>query len=902
MGVVVAAHAEPIVRPRRQRHHDAAYRDVGRRPHRRVNRPPRRCRGSLGHHARQTAGSLAPRGRGVGLAACARGDHGRSAADRGLVQRTVGSVPPRYRPELRARRAAAWRIRRDRDVRDGTQWRDGVCDGASGSAARDPPPAGSHAARPAPQRQARQDLQPSGGAGCRTAGALSVGDSARSGAREDDTSMARLWSLDDLSLLWEDARAQPGALHEIEQGSIAGRTVTAISQNHWGPAQLWDLEERRLLFEGRDASAYAWLYEFRGAPLLLEVRFGELTARQLTAADTGETLTFAASPIGRRVEIEGSRFSSVVRLHGRASILSVTTEHVRVWDVDDLLDATREADQIEPPPAAGTIAIPLNVKSLATLPSVPDTIYAGTSGFVIGLNASTGAVVSSSALGAPNDPEGISALAAIDSPDRLVVTTRAGRFHLFDQHTSGFSTLHVPFGTGISGVVAGAIAVACRAPALRRGTLGAASQRPVGARGPRSSGPCSRRTPRTATGKYLLSSWLGRLGSAPRRGPTAGPRGVHVGELEASGTDRALRRRRVPPVVGADGAVLLHSRATSYAGHPLVAHSSRRSASSGWRARQLLTVAAAGVAASVAVDRDEASGSPSAGRTCSALFSSAFLRERTVKDLRPAAASGSRRRSRAARVHRRPGRGGQGARPVRGGVPAHGHRRRVREGRPHRGRLPRITIQSSLQLVDVAYTPYYGLPRWTVTLVRVERRGKDGGWTRVGEPFTRTDDEFEGSDRLRASRQGGRVLPGVRAGHHRSSASSPWRGGRPHRRAGLRGGRREDRARLDSDLQARLIVSMLFFDAELSLEGFLLAAVEDISTPSASGSRPAGRPLGGSIGPGRCAASGAGHRRELTVAVVAARSPGRSPSSRTTWSRSLSAKACSPAGPGTSSA
>lgn len=422
---------------------------------------------------------------------------------------------------------------------------------------------------------------------------------------------------------------------------------------------------------------------------------------------------------------------------------------------------------------------------------------------------------------------------------------------------------------------AGATAVVCRAYLpFDAETLGAARLRPTGRQWAEQLRALLRKDTEDRDWKYLLLAWFGRLGVAPEARPDGGTAWEYaLGELAASGHLTALFGAVAHHRWWAlTGPLLLHSRATAYAGHPLVAALFATVTQQWLDARKnSYTAAAPGVAASVAVDRSESFRLTVGGTDVLGTFSSAFLHERTVSELKPDAAE----RFRAAVLAQRESIVAKVAAGTASDLSEETFLRETVAAACETAGLTdddfeKITIQSSLRLLDVASTPYHGLPRWAVTLVRVERRGEDGAWTQVGQPFTRTDDEFEASIIYARLAKAGEFYQAFGlAITIVAVVAVAWEAGVVAALLSAAGGAKIVLASIAIS-ELIYIVRVLFFDARLTVEGFLLAAVEGYL--NALGFRAGGllgARLGRSIGTASLRRVWAGIVAEkLTVAVV----------------------------------
>ena len=216
-----------------------------------------------------------------------------------------------------------------------------------------------------------------------------AGDSVRPQLEPNDPSKLRLWSLDDLSLLWEDARGEDGCYLFMEPVTIARKNLVIFSQHRYGPPEIWDLEKRRMLLRGNQRLSRAWIHPFRGETLLIGVRSGELQVERIVVKESGSRLVLETIPEGGGIEVRGDRFTRIFSLHGRATFLSASLDHVRIWDVDELLDErySGKSAVLVREPRVGAVA------ALAAQKGSSDRLLASTGGMLVALEASSGVVL-----------------------------------------------------------------------------------------------------------------------------------------------------------------------------------------------------------------------------------------------------------------------------------------------------------------------------------------------------------------------------------------------------------------------------------------------------------------------------------------------------------------------------
>ncbi len=364
-------------------------------------------------------------------------------------------------------------------------------------------------------------------------------------------------------------------------------------------------------------------------------------------------------------------------------------------------------------------------------------------------------------------------------------------------------------------------------------TLGAARWRPVG----RQLAARVRKLLSQDTGdlrwKYPVYEWMSGLGQAPQARPPGGtPWEYALEDLDATGD----LVRFFDAVEGADWETLTlrllwHSTATRFRTHPRVQALFERTRVHWLDVRKnTYRPATTGTPASVEIDREEDQritvGIP--GRDVLGDVSSAFILERTVKEIRPAAANRVREALEIERVEltRRIATGAQTRE-----ISQEQFLREVMASAAERAHLTdddwvSVKIESSLRLLDVRWTPVHDLPFWTVQLVRVERREGARGWTTVGTPFERSCDDFEAAIvYARLGKAGEFYMALGIAVSVIGLVAVAWEAGIIGALVAAGGGAK---AILLSIAISELIyvVRVVFFDAELSLEGFLMAAVE----------------------------------------------------------------------------
>jgi WD40 repeat protein len=197
--------------------------------------------------------------------------------------------------------------------------------------------------------------------------------------------LLQLWSLATLTPEWAEAPRNQGIGFYHESGLFFGQRLSIISMDHWGPAEIWDLEAGHRVFQDDNISTRAWLYQFQDATLLITQQQEHLRVQRLHGTKTGTTLQLTAELLYARIFVTGSTLSSLVPLQGRYVWLNQVNEHVRVWDVEELLAGAMALGNAEGYPLDDII-------SLCASSHAESTLYAGNTHEIVALDTATGVV------------------------------------------------------------------------------------------------------------------------------------------------------------------------------------------------------------------------------------------------------------------------------------------------------------------------------------------------------------------------------------------------------------------------------------------------------------------------------------------------------------------------------
>jgi hypothetical protein len=160
---------------------------------------------------------------------------------------------------------------------------------------------------------------------------------------------------------------------------------------------------------------------------------GRLTVDRLTLSGTGANIALVPTRLHSDIPIQGSNFTKLFRSRDRLLLLSSVLDHVRVWDIQELV-SEKNADLQDREPEVFV------VHSLAS--TVRDELYAGVGtsdgGRVVALNCTNGAVLWKG----PAAQGRIMALATgPEEMDHSLVAAQGGVIHVFDTDSDSIPPL-----------------------------------------------------------------------------------------------------------------------------------------------------------------------------------------------------------------------------------------------------------------------------------------------------------------------------------------------------------------------------------------------------------------------------------------------------------------------------
>lgn len=201
-------------------------------------------------------------------------------------------------------------------------------------------------------------------------------------------SRLRLWSAEDLELLWVSDTKEGGCITNIELCPYHEQTYIVTSQNHWGPPEIWRVQEKTMEIVYR-GDKYAdtdrsWLSTSNKGAYLYSVAVSYLNSVPIKIIDGS---IHASKPNPPRAKINGGYLSDLIYVDSNPCILSADNSLVYLWNLDRLLESkTENADHYYI--SAGVACLAFNCADQPIL-------YCGLeNGEIVGFDVDTGVMVS----------------------------------------------------------------------------------------------------------------------------------------------------------------------------------------------------------------------------------------------------------------------------------------------------------------------------------------------------------------------------------------------------------------------------------------------------------------------------------------------------------------------------
>jgi WD40 repeat protein len=155
-----------------------------------------------------------------------------------------------------------------------------------------------------------------------------------------DDSILRLWSLDDLSLIWKDQRGfDRGWVERIVAAKWGDKTYALVTGIH--AYEIWDLDSKTVM--GGDAvphHPYFWFYPYHDKQLFLSHNDSRFWVNEAQIINEGLSLT----PLHAPRNVPASHFGEVVRIGKTDFLLGASANVLRIWDVKELIEETNSPE------------------------------------------------------------------------------------------------------------------------------------------------------------------------------------------------------------------------------------------------------------------------------------------------------------------------------------------------------------------------------------------------------------------------------------------------------------------------------------------------------------------------------------------------------------------------------
>ncbi|MCC5613048.1 NACHT domain-containing protein, partial [Nostoc sp. CHAB 5834] len=245
---------------------------------------------------------------------------------------------------------------------------------------------------------------------------LSGGD--HLGENNRNNTIMQLWSLDDLTPIWKDKEREKGIICYAESGMFFGEQLVVVSQNSWGPPEVWDFASQHRLFRDKDGTSTerSWLYTYMNNVYLIGVRSNQLVFQKVSYVDKKDGPILINELINESSPVEGDYFSNITQRYGRAVLLSAKGNYIHIWDIEELINHdvnTKKNEKLDL----------LAVLSIASGSIEKEQLFVASNRDVFVINAKTGSILSKTSL----DVKGrIATMKYLPKQNKLLVGTSDG--------------------------------------------------------------------------------------------------------------------------------------------------------------------------------------------------------------------------------------------------------------------------------------------------------------------------------------------------------------------------------------------------------------------------------------------------------------------------------------------
>lgn len=162
---------------------------------------------------------------------------------------------------------------------------------------------------------------------------LTVGDHLKID-RDGSACNIYLFSLEDLSTVWHNPSDNRGVFTDYQILNIYNSTIAVVSQDSWGPTEIWDLKTKNKLFRDEHTTAYSWISVAGGNTTLLSVYMGEFYGSAINYDAKLRSILTSNRQRFPGVKIYGNSYW-VIQLSGREKLLTKDSNntYLHLWDI-----------------------------------------------------------------------------------------------------------------------------------------------------------------------------------------------------------------------------------------------------------------------------------------------------------------------------------------------------------------------------------------------------------------------------------------------------------------------------------------------------------------------------------------------------------------------------------------
>ncbi|QHS63445.1 caspase family protein [Chitinophaga agri] len=145
-----------------------------------------------------------------------------------------------------------------------------------------------------------------------------------------------LFSMDDLTTVWSNSPSNRGVFVDVQVQQLFNTTIAVISQDNWGPTEIWDLKRGAKLFRDNQTGTYSWIYPEGNRLYLFTVFMSRLRRLEVQYDKVLRQLSGSDDYTYPDVMLTGKPYRTL-QVNGREQLLTVNSNYLHIWDIESVI-------------------------------------------------------------------------------------------------------------------------------------------------------------------------------------------------------------------------------------------------------------------------------------------------------------------------------------------------------------------------------------------------------------------------------------------------------------------------------------------------------------------------------------------------------------------------------------